>query len=291
MIRIGGIMQKSKYYEEIALPRFPDGTLHLTLRYIDVSLLSGIAKEILISWNYEGDEEMAAILFLTKHFQRLGYEVSLNMPYIPNARQDRVKKEEDVFTLKYFAEFINSLNFCKVYVLDPHSNVSMALIDNIVVESPESYCAKAIKKIYDEIDDSLLMAFYPDEGAMKRYSENYGLEYAYAAKNRDWQTGKILGLEVIGNATAIKGRNIIIIDDICSKGGTFYYSAKKLKELGANKIFLFITHCEKTVFEGELFKSGLIDKLFTTDSIFTSSAQEMAKSKGVADKIEVIPLV
>ena len=150
MIRIGGIMQKSKYYEEIALPRFPDGTLHLTLRYIDVSLLSGIAKEILISWNYEGDEEMAAILFLTKHFQMLGYEVSLNMPYIPNARQDRVKKEEDVFTLKYFAEFINSLNFCKVYVLDPHSNVSMALIDNIVVESPESYCAKAIKKIYDD---------------------------------------------------------------------------------------------------------------------------------------------
>ena len=64
-----------------------------------------------------------------------------------------------------------------------------------------------------------------------------------------------------------------------------------LKELGANKIFLFVTHCEKTVFEGELFKSGLIDKLFTTDSIFTPSVQEMAKSKGVADKIEVIPLI
>lgn len=283
MIDINGI--------EITLSRFPDGTLHLTPNLNDVSLEEPTDQYALITWRYEGDEEMAAILFLTKHLQKLGYCVSLDMPYIPNARQDRVKTERDVFTLKYFAEFINSLNLDKVFVLDPHSNVSAALFDNIITESPEYYCQQAIQTIYDEIDNSPLMAFYPDEGAMKRYSENYGLECAYAAKNRDWQTGKILGLEVIGNANAIKGRNIIIIDDICSKGGTFYYSAKKLKELGANKIFLFVTHCEKTVFEGELFKSGLIDKLFTTDSIFTPSVQEMAKSKGVADKIEVIPLI
>ena len=277
--------------DEIILSRFPDGTLHLTPQYTDAEFLSKSDKDLLITWKYEGDEEMAAILFLTKHLKRLGYTVSLDMPYIPNARQDRVKREQDVFTLKYFAEFINSLNFKDVFVLDPHSNVSTALIDNVFVESPERYCRQAIQTIYDEIDVSPLMAFYPDEGAMKRYSESYGLECAYAAKNRDWQTGKILGLEVIGNADAVKGRNIIIIDDICSKGGTFYYAAKKLKELGANKIFLFVTHCEKTVFEGELFKSGLIDKLFTTDSIFILSVQEMAKSKGVADKIEVIPLI
>ena len=283
MIRIKG--------EEITLSRFPDGTLHLTPNLPDISLEEPPESYALITWNYESDEEMAAILFLTKHLKNLGYKVSLDMPYIPNARQDRVKEKEDVFTLKYFAEFINSLDFDRVFVLDPHSNVSAALIDNIAVENPEYYCHQAIQKIYDEIDSSPLMAFYPDEGAMKRYFESYGLEYAYAAKNRDWQTGKILGLEVIGNADAVKGRNIIIIDDICSKGGTFYYAAKKLKELGANKIFLFVTHCEKTVFEGELFKSGLIDKLFTTDSIFTPSVQEMAKSKGVADKIEVIPLI
>lgn len=283
MIRING--------NEITLSRFPDGTLHLTPNLPDISLEEPSEAYALITWNYESDEEMAAILFLTKHLKNLGYNVSLDMPYIPNARQDRVKEKEDVFTLKYFAEFINSLDFDRVFVLDPHSNVSAALIDKIIVESPETYCDQAIQKIYDEIEFSPLMAFYPDEGAMKRYSESYGLECAYAAKNRDWQTGKILGLEVIGNADAVKGRNIIIIDDICSKGGTFYYAAKKLKELGANKIFLFVTHCEKTVFEGELFKSGLIDKLFTTDSIFTPSVQEMAKSKGVEDKIEVIPLI
>lgn len=63
---------------------------------------------------------------------------------------------------------------------------------------------------------------------------------------------------------------MLIIDDICSKGGTFYHSAKKLKELGANKIYLYVSHCENTIYAGELLKdNGLIEKIFTTDSILT----------------------
>lgn len=283
MIKING--------DEVVLSRFPDGTLHLTPEIDDAWFKEPSYQEALITWNYEGDEEMAAILFLTKHLQRLGYNVSLDMPYIPNARQDRIKNEQDVFTLKYFAEFINALKFRSVFVLDPHSFVSTALIDNVTVESPEPYCSEAIRRVYEEIGTDPLMAFYPDEGAMKRYSENYGMECAYAAKNRDWQTGKILGLEVIGNANSVKDKNIIIIDDICSKGGTFYYAAKKLKELGAKKIFLFVTHCERTVFDGELLNSSLIERLYTTNSIFTSAVQYEAKCKGFEEKIEVIPLV
>lgn len=284
MIKIGN--------EEVTLSRFPDGTLHLTPELPNVEYNEPDKRGLLITWHYEGDEEMAAILFLVKHFQSLGYEINLDLPYIPNARQDRVKDpEKDVFTLKYFAEFINALKFNHVFVLDPHSNVSTALIDNVIVESPKSYFEAAVSSIYADFrPERDLMAFYPDEGAMKRYSENSSFEYAYAAKHRDWQTGRILGLEVVGNAENIRGRDIIIIDDICSRGGTFYFAAKKLKELGANRIFLFVTHCEKTVFEGELFKSGLIDKLYTTNSIFTPMVQALAKARGLDNKIEVISL-
>lgn len=278
--------------KEVVLSRFPDGTLHLTPELSNVEYDEPYKRGLLITWHYEGDEEMAAILFLVKHFQSLGYEINLDLPYIPNARQDRVKDlEKDVFTLKYFAEFINALKFNHVFVLDPHSNVSTALIDNVDVQTPREYIDATVESIYHDYELSKsLMAFYPDEGAMKRYSEDSQLEYTFAAKHRDWRTGKILGLEVIGNAESINGRDVLIIDDICSKGGTFYYAAKKLKELGANRIFLFVTHCEKTVFDGELFKSGLIEKLYTTDSIFTTKAQELAKSKGLDKKIEVFKI-
>ena len=69
--------------------------------------------------------------------------------------------------------------------------------------------------------------------------------------------------------------NALIIDDICSYGGTFYYSAKKLKELGADKIYLYVTHCENNILNGELLKDNLIEKVFTTESIFTESNKKI----------------
>ena len=73
-------------------------------------------------------------------------------------------------------------------------------------------------------------------------------------------------------------QRILIVDDICSRGGTFYHSAKKLKELGAKEIYLYISHCENTILEGEVLSSGLIEKVFTTDSLLT----------GEDERIEVI---
>ena len=73
----------------------------------------------------------------------------------------------------------------------------------------------------------------------------------------------------------IKGKNILIIDDICSKGGTFYYAAKELKEAGAANIYLYVTHCENTIHEGELLNSDLIKHIYTTDSILTKEHEKI----------------
>ena len=61
---------------------------------------------------------------------------------------------------------------------------------------------------------------------------------------------------------------VLIVDDICSFGGTFYFSAQKLTELGAKKIYLFISHCEKSILNGKLINCELINKIYTTDSIY-----------------------
>jgi ribose-phosphate pyrophosphokinase len=46
-----------------------------------------------------------------------------------------------------------------------------------------------------------------------------------------------------------------------------------LKEAGANNIYLYITHCETTIFDGEMINSGLITGIYTTDSIFPEDKQ------------------
>ncbi|MCM1062485.1 MAG: ribose-phosphate pyrophosphokinase [Eubacterium sp.] len=279
--------------QTVQIDKFPDGTLHIVPP--SPVIYEGLNKSnhggVTITWFYENNEEMMAVLFLARHYQNMGAPVRLIMPYIPNARQDRVKSKQDLFTLRYFAEYINVTGFTSVTVLDPHSSVSEALFNNVIIESPKKYIDKAIGSLSQlpeliENPDSF-MVFYPDEGAMKRYSGMLNTPYAFGIKRRDWETGKIQGLDIAGRTDLIKGSNILIIDDICSRGGTFYHSAKKLKELGADHIYLYVSHCEPTILDGEIFTSGLIDKVFTTNSIFGEKDMERAKEIGVDDKIEV----
>ena len=85
---------------EIEQGSFPDGTLHINLP----------DKQIYgVKWNYESDAELFTLICIAKHYNDPTME--LYLPYIPHARMDRVKSNEDVFTLKYFCEVINSLNF------------------------------------------------------------------------------------------------------------------------------------------------------------------------------------
>lgn len=257
----------------VEINHFPDGTLHLDGK--EYTIYASDMRQY-ITWHYENDAELFTLICLVKYIRhhKPGTEIVLTMPYIPHARMDRVKEYSDVFTLKYFADVINSLEFSRVYVLDPHSNVSKAVINNVFENDWCEYVERALEKSVLQGDEEYIL-FYPDEGSMKRYSSDINLPYAFGVKRRDWQTGKILGLDIIGDENAIKGSNILIVDDICSRGGTFYHSAKKLKELGANKIYLYVTHCENTILEGDLLNSGLIERVFTTNSIFTKKHEKI----------------
>lgn len=263
--------------EMVKLNKFPDGTFNIKG---NPTLNDGI---VLISWHYHDDAEFMAVAFLTKYYQAHGNDVVLYLPYVPNARMDRVENLGDIFTMKYFGEMINSLNFAKVYVLDVHSSVAIAVIKNCHILNNIEMHNAVVGRITEMEDGNIPLVFFPDEGAMKRYSKGLRIPFAFGMKKRDWSTGEILGYEVHGiTEEEIKGKNVLIWDDICSKGGTFYHAAKKLKEMGAANIYLMVSHCENNIHKGEfgeekvnLLATGLIKKVFTTDSIYSLGDSEM----------------
>lgn len=61
---------------------------------------------------------------------------------------------------------------------------------------------------------------------------------------------------------------MLIVDDICSYGGTFIRSAEALAALGAENIYLFVSHCEDSALKGKLCACSHIKQIYTTDSIF-----------------------
>ena len=247
---------------------FPDCTPKIDI----MSLSSSIRwTHITVCWKYESMEELFDLICLTKHLQAQGKIVSLYLPYIPNARMDRVKSVNEVFTLKHFCDVINSLEFEKVTVVDPHSDVSPALLNRVSILSNEDVLQFAVNSILEETGKTPYL-FFPDAGAAKRYGSNAtnGLVAGYANKNRDWATGEIKGLEICGDIP--KDNPILIVDDICSYGGTFYHTSKKLKECGADQIYLCVTHCENSILKGKLLgDDGPIKRVFTTNSLFSET--------------------
>ena len=263
---------------ELQQCEFPDGTLLLKgMQNVPNDNSSGYIQ-YLIEWYYENDAELFTLICVKKHLGNA--KCRLYLPYCPHARMDRVKNEGDVFTLKYFAETINSLNFEQVVIRDPHSNVTPALFNNCIIEEPTAAIARAI-------DASAAEAIcYPDEGAMKRYSSMAQLPYAFCIKKRDWETGRIEGLD-LQNAAAIKGKNVLIVDDICSRGGTFYYTAKALKEAGAKSVSLYVTHLEESVFDGDLYAAiqadELVNHIYTTKSIWNYFCSHISVVSNIPD--------
>lgn len=252
---------------------FPDGTQKLSCIMSEWDLMQ-IPSVVDITWNYEREDELVTLYFLVNHLRDLSVDViNLNMPYIPNARFDRTQNKDEVFTLKYFAKFINDLHFASVKVLDPHSHVSEALFDRLHVQQPNVFIEQALENIYEmQAEEEAPILFFPDEGAMKRYASNpitKDRQVVFGIKQRDWKTGQILNLQLAGDVAQLQNKPVLIIDDICSRGGTFYHSAKALKEAGAGPIYLYVSHCENTILEGELLSSGYINRVYTTDSIFT----------------------
>lgn len=284
MITINGI--------EIVRKTFPDGSL--CLLDLNNSLLNP-NKNYEIVWLYEGDYEIFMLICIVKHLRSKMYNnvsFNLTMPYVVNSRLDRTHSDNEVFTLKYFADIINDLKFNKVVIVDPHSIVSEALIDNVCVLRPSNIISNVIDKMRSlndfEVDKQQinlvreLVIYFPDDGAYKRYKDlpcfkNFNC--IYGKKERDWETGKILGIEIYDKngsklTNELENCNVLMVDDIISYGGTLAYSADKLKEMGAAHISAYATHVENSVFDEEKgtllkrYNDKIIDTVYTTNSIY-----------------------
>lgn len=247
---------------KIEAKTFPDGTPNL----LDVPIPHVGQKHIDITWCFDDMSELSALYMIASHYRDAYPKMSLilSMPYVPNARMDRTKSARECFTLKHMCRMLNSLEFDRIDVFDPHSDVTPALLDCVRVISADDAVRSALGILWDRPD----VVFYPDAGAAKRYGEIIeGVPIAYGNKVRDWSTGEIIGYDVVGDAD-FDGKRVLIVDDITSYGGTFVHAAAALRAIGAASVDLYVSHAEKSCWKGKLFEDGGIGTLFTTDTLF-----------------------
>lgn len=226
--------------KEIQFSKFPNGE---TL--VDTEVLNKAESGCRIDFKWKKDEDILYLYFVLKHLSDEGALIDVYVYYMPYSRMDR-KQNGNCFTLGYVCDLIDFDNVY-FYIVEPHSDTTL----NWLVHSER---INAITPLMQKICsiENIDVICYPDKGAKARFCDDkMDLPVVYCEKVRDFDTGEIKGLELKSDID-LSGKNVLILDDLCSKGGTFYYTAKKLKENGVKDVFLGVCHMENTVTKGYL---------------------------------------
>lgn len=249
---------------------FGGGEQHVKLKHSDISELWSVT----IWLHYSQDSEIWKLALIVDALRRANSQtlIRLNIPYFPAARQDRVCVAGEPLTVKVFADFINAMNFSKVTIFDPHSDVTAALLNNVKVVDNTKLVGAIMGEMnaLDGTGKTVLVS--PDAGSNKKVADvakylnnisGQDICVVRADKLRNVATGQIIETTVY--ADDLTGKDCYIIDDICSKGGTFCALAQVLKAKGASKVYLVVSHYEGTA-NIQMLKDSGIDLIFTTSS-------------------------
>ena len=241
--------------------QFPDGQQSVTLQVDMAHLAAKQADAVKIYSRLNNFRDLELIVCATQALRNTGIQrIALYTPYFIGARSDRRFTEGDVNYLKQvICPIINSQKFEAVIVLDPHSDVLEACLDNFEKVNNHTIVKYALTDIDNRngAQDRIVLVS-PDAGAYKKIfdvAQKFDIRKVITAtKVRDIRTGKILHTE-IPTLDQHNDLTYVIIDDICDGGRTFIELSKAIKDSRPTaKIFLIVTH--------GIFSSGL-DELST----------------------------
>jgi ribose-phosphate pyrophosphokinase len=270
------------------ISKFPDGQQSITL---DKPLITQRLSMVLIKSRLNSFKDLELIITANQCLKEFGIEdVNLYTPYFLGGRSDRKFGEGQTNYLKnVICPIINSQKFNKVVVMDPHSDVLEACLDNFVKIGNFELVDYALSYLTKQDEDNNVAIISPDAGALKKIydvAKHFGISnVTTASKVREMSTGTILRTEL--PTMDLNGiEHIVIIDDICDGGRTFIELAKEIKKQTDKPIHLIVTHGIFSAGFKSLFE--YFEGIYCTNSIDdideTSFAGEKVKQLNIFNK-------
>lgn len=206
--------------------------------------------------------------------------INVIMPFLYESRQHRRTGRESLDCALALQELIQMgvENIITFDAHDPRIQNAIPLYGFETVQSAYQFIKNLLKKEKDlKLDKEHLMVISPDEGGMSRaiyLANNLGVDMGMFYKRRDYSTivdgrNPIVAHEFLG--ADVRGKDMIIVDDMISSGDSMLEVAQLLKDRGANKIFMCSTFGLFTngmaKFD-EAYEKGIFDRILTTNLIY-----------------------
>ncbi len=253
---------------------FPDGEISMrfenNVRGRDVFIVQSIA-------HHPNDYLMELFIMADALRRASAKSISAILPYFGYSRQDRKDKARVPITARLVANLIETSGINRVLTMDLHSGQIQGFFD-IAVDN--LYGRPVLCEAFMKLQLPKLIVLAPDLGAIKiarAYANQLNGDFAVMDKRRI-NSQEVEILSIIGD---VKNKNVLLVDDMCSTGGTMIKAAASCKKAGANKIFAAFTH--------GLFVKNALNDLFESDieKIFVSDSIPLEKSIG-SKKLEVV---
>jgi len=219
---------------------FPDGESYVRLPPEGFEPKDDVV--ILQSLSPPQDRALVQLLQLVDAALNMGAErVAVFAPYLAYSRQDKVFLPGEPVSVRVVLSSLYSAGARLLFTIDAHNPKSLSLFPGKAVNLlPLELLVEPIIGELPSTEDALILA--PDKGAIERAktaAERFGLNYDYFDKKRDRVTGEV---SIDDRGIEVRGKRVIVIDDIISTGGTLSLAIGKLYERGAKEVHVACSH-------------------------------------------------
>ncbi|MBU27096.1 MAG: phosphoribosylpyrophosphate synthetase [Thaumarchaeota archaeon] len=240
---------------------FPDGESKITL-----SGKISKKKSIVVQSIYPPvDSNLIQALSLISKAKEISSEVIAVIPYLGYARQDREFLSGEIVTMKVLAKLFKGVGASKIIAVDIHSVIGLK---HFTIKSKNVTAIPDLVKYFKKLNLKDPVVVSPDQGGKDRaqeFAKEFGSEFIALEKKRDRKTGKVQ--IKTKNADEVMGRDLILVDDMISTGGSIINATQFLKKQKCKQVYVACTHALLMNNAEKKIKNAGVTKIVSTNTI------------------------
>ena len=245
---------------------FPDGESKITINQIPKKSIV-----IVVQSTYPPvDSNLLELLSIVSKVQKFSSKVYAVIPYMGYARQDREFLGGEIVTIGVVGRLLKAAGVKKVLTVDIHSKLALK---EIKIFSENVSATDVLVKYFKKLKMKEPLVVSPDMGGQERAKKFASLlktDFIALKKHRDRKTGKV---NILSGKVNVKNRDLILVDDMISTGGSIVKATQFLKKQKCRRVFVACTHALLVNDAAKNIKNAGVSQIISTNTIPGESAK------------------
>ena len=257
---------------------FPDGESKITINQIPKKSIVVVVQ----STYPPVDSNLLELLSIVSKVQKFSSKVYAVIPYMGYARQDREFLGGEIVTIGVVGKLLKAAGVKKILTVDIHSKIALK---ELKISSENVSAMDVLVKHFKKLKMKEPLVVSPDMGGQERAKKFANLlktDFIALKKHRDRKTGKV---NILSDRVNVKNRDLVLVDDMISTGGSIVKATQFLKKQKCRRVFVACTHALLVNDAAKKIKKAGVAQIVSTNTIPGESAK-VDVSRVIADALK-----